>query len=193
VPTKWVQGAPLLWARWSTSPTIVSGSRRRSHRRRTWVGAGILSALLGLCMGSTACNPDCSPIPHDNFYPLDTRLDAGASPDARSSGDASPDARPDGAVAVDASPPPDAGATADAGWWPDGSIRPMDAAPYRPNCGSLAEGCTAGQPCPAACDCVITREGMTRDTDIIIDSCILAAGTAVPSVEVRSRLVVHCE
>ena len=61
------------------------------------------------------------------------------------------------------------------------------------NCGSLAGGCTPGQSCPAACDCVAIRERMVRSQMIVIDECTLVAGAGPPSVEFRSHLTVDCE
>jgi len=149
---------------WSISLTVVSGSCRRSHYQKRCVPRWLVGALLGLCLGGVACGGNCPAISHDDFYSLDSRPDGGSS-----------DAGPDGAVSVDASSPPDAGA------------------PFRLNCGSLADGCTTGQPCPATCDCVLTRERMTMSPTTVIDSCILATGRAVPSVEVRSHVIVDCE
>lgn len=151
-----------------------------------------MGALLWLSsIGSVACIPPCPPLRHDDVYPLDKQPDAGASLDAHPDADASSDAAPDGPATERAPPPP--GTTSD-GAAPDGSIRPIDSGvPFRLNCGFLAEGCTPGQSCPAACDCVVNREGMTRSPMTIIDGCVLAAGTTVPSVEVRSHLVVGCE
>lgn len=77
-----------------------------------------------------------------------------------------------------------------AGAAPDGGA---PSTPYQANCGSLAEACTPGQPCPPACDCVLRRQRMGMNPMAVIDQCILVAGATPPSVEVRSHIQFMCE
>ena len=154
---------------------------------RSSVWTLMAGATLWMSLSGAACGGDCSPIQHDDVFPLDLQRDPSMLVDAA----------PDGSVAADASASFDAVKTSDgaapddgrpnAGMVPDGG-----APPFRLSCGSLAEGCTPGQPCPPACDCVLARQRMVMDPMTIIDQCILFSGTGPPSVEVRSRLVVHC-
>jgi hypothetical protein len=61
------------------------------------------------------------------------------------------------------------------------------------NCGSLADGCTPGQPCPPACACVTARErGTEFSPAAVIDQCTLIIDTGTPSVDIRSHVVITC-
>ena len=83
---------------------------------------------------------------------------------------------------------PDGAVPPDAATLPDGGL------PRRPtNCGPLAEGCSPGQPCPPACDCVLARERMALTPMAIVDQCILVAGAGPPSIEIKSHVMRLCE
>jgi hypothetical protein len=149
--------------------TLIFPQERTTSARpvigRSALWTWLVAAALGMALAGAACGGDCPPIPRVDHFPLDVLLDASAPSDAA----------------------PDAG-------HPDGGAAPDAGGPHvRLNCGSLAEGCTPGQACPPACDCVLARQRMGMDPKTIIDGCILAAGPGPPSVEVRSRLVVDCE
>lgn len=65
------------------------------------------------------------------------------------------------------------------------------------SCGATAAGCTPGQPCPAACDCVTAREARFGRQPYLsgraVDRCILAKGGGAPAVEIWSHEEVICE
>jgi hypothetical protein len=113
------------------------------------------------------------PIHRDHVYVLDL------SPEV----DASADRGSDGAAPTQLAAP-DGGGTA-----PDGG---RESTLIQLNCGPLAEGCTPGQPCSAACACVLAREQMGWPSNTVVDQCILVAG-AQPGVEIRTHLQVDCE
>ena len=147
----------------------------------------LAGTTLWLSLSVAACGGACPPIQHDDVFPLDLLRDASVSSDAA----------PDGADAADASATSDAAATRDGA----ASSRPPDASPapdgsappLRLNCGSLAAGCTPGQSCQAACDCVLIRQRTGMNPMAVIDQCTLFAGAGPPSVEVRSHVRVDCE
>ena len=63
------------------------------------------------------------------------------------------------------------------------------------SCGAAAAGCTPGQPCPAACDCVIAREPRFQPSISIrsVDRCVLAKAAGAPAVEIWSHDEVDCD
>ena len=122
-----------------------------------------LVAGAALSLRVAACGGDCPPFQRDDVYPLDMRPDGGGSSNP----------------APDAAVPDGGGATLDAG--------------VRVNCGALAAGCTPGQACPPACDCVLARQRMVTAPGTVVDQCTLVAGGGVPSVEIRAHVRVGCE
>lgn len=136
---------------------------------------GILIAVTMLPLVAS-CGGACPPIQRDNVYSLDEL------PDAAMSSNAAPDAMAT-AAATEAGDGSDGGTTADGA---------ASSVPTHVSCGHLAEGCTAGAACPAACDCVLARERTGLTPMLIVDQCTFVGGPGSPSVEVKSHIKVSC-